>query len=179
MIHDAILEHLQGVLKAALIDNIAEDDPSRAGVVVLGPLQGDPMDPDVARISVTLHENDPQDMESSAWDDQVADFEDGGIEIGGAVTTERRFTARARCLFENSGEDLQTARRIASTVRSRIEKALLSTTFGGVADDDEYVSRGILSRQLYGRMFQAGGPPDAYDFHINIRFEVLTTKTGV
>ena len=45
-----------------------------------------------------------------------------------------------------------------------------------VASADEYVSRGVLSENIRAQVVQAGGPPDAYDFHIKIRFEVLTTE---
>ena len=144
----------------------------------IGPLQGDP-DPDVARISVELYFNDPDQTITGSglgnnpdpWDDQVED-----IECGAAITWKRRFTLKARCLFEGTGEDLMTAHQIASDVRSRIEKTLLLIKWD-VASADEYVSRGVLSENIRGQVVQAGGPPDAYDFHIKIRFEVLTTES--
>ena len=94
-----------------------------AGVVMAGPLQGNP-DPDVARISVTVHENDPDQMTGAAparmWQDEPLSVEIGS---GRAITTwSRKFTVKARCLLEGTREDLDTARQIASTVRSRIEK---------------------------------------------------------
>ena len=177
-IHEGILERLRASLQAALIDNIPADDPARAGVVILGPLQGDPMDPDVARISIELYENDPDGFDEDPWSDEVEDEEYGGIEIGGALTQARRFTLKARCLLENTRETLSEARAIASTVRDRLERALLKTSFKDVTAEKEYVSRGVLSQNLKSRMLQNGGP-DAYDFQILIKFEVLTTRTGI
>ena len=177
-IHNLIMLKVRDELEAAMITAIPEDDPTRAGVVKIGALQGDP-DPDVARISLELHYNDPDQTISGSglgsnpgtWDDQVEE-----IECGAAITWSRRFTVKARCLFEGSGEDLMTAHQTASDVRSRIEKVLLLMRWD-VASADEYVSRGVLSENIRGQVVQAGGPPDAYDFHIKIRFEVLTTES--
>ena len=107
------------------------------------------------------------------WSDEVDD-----IEIGGAVTYVRRFTLKARCLLVNSREDLDAARNIASTVRERCERTILSLPFTGITSGNEYVSRGILAEDFAGEMLQAGGP-EAYDYHIKIRFSILTTLTGV
>ena len=178
-IHSLILNKVRDELEAALITAIPADDPTRAGVVKIGPLQGDP-DPDAARISVELYYNDPDQtitgsgMGSApeAWDDQVDE-----IECGAAVTWKRRFTIKARCLLESTGEDLAASHQIAAEVRSRIERALLLMKWN-VSTTDEYVSRGVLSESIRGQVVQAGGPPDAYDFHIKIRFEVLTTESA-
>lgn len=173
MIHEEIMNLVQSTLQDALIDSIPEDDPARAGVIVLGPLQGNP-DPDEARISVSVYENDPDRSSifklSDDWLDEV--FE---IECGGAITWYRRFTIISRCLLETSREDLVEARHIASTVRSRIEKAILRMPVSGIGNELEYVSRGPLSENIKGEMIQSGGPPDSYDFHIKVRFELLTT----
>ena len=177
-IHQLILDEVQSKLEAALITAIPEGDATRAGVVKIGDLQGDP-DPDVARISVTLYYNDPDQTISGSglgnnpdpWDDTVEE-----IECGAAITWKRRFTAKIRCLFESTGEDLMAAHQIASDVRSRVEKTLLTIRWN-IASADEYVSRGVLSENIRGQVVQAGGPPDAYDFHIKIRFEVLTTES--
>ena len=123
-IHNLILNKVQSELEAALITAIPEGDPSRVGAVKIGDLQGDP-DPDVARISVTLYYNDPDQTISGSglgnnpdpWDDTVEE-----IECGAAITWKRRFTAKIRCLFESTGEDLMAAHQIASDVRSRTEK---------------------------------------------------------
>ncbi len=180
-IHDTILDKLQSELQVALIDSLAVDDPTRAGVVMQGPLQGNP-DPDVARISVTLFENDPDKLVGGGlgtemgegWDDLIVESE-----VGGFLTWARRFTIKARCLLANTQEDLTAARHIASTLRSRIEKTLMTMRFSGVrADDGEYVSFGVDPENIHGNTVQSGGPPDSYDFHIKIRFEVFTTTTG-
>jgi hypothetical protein len=156
-------------INGVLIPGNTPDD-AVAGAVKQGPLQGSP-DPDIARISVELYENDPE----GGWDDTVM-----MIEIGGCITWRRRFTIQARCLLEGSREDLANAKRIGSTVRSRIEKTLLGIRFGSVVTDDgEIVTRGVASDQIRGNTFLSGGPPDAYDIHIKIRFEILTQTLEV
>jgi hypothetical protein len=179
-IHGLLLNKIKDELTAALITNVDATDNAIAGVVKIGPLQGDP-DPDEARISIELYYNDPdQTIKTSGvakapddWADQVYD-----IEVGGAVTWRRRFTVKARCLFDRSQEGLTDALDITSTVRSRIEKCLLGIRFSGVSTTDEYVARGIIGDCFRSEVTQAGGPPDAYDFYIKIRIEVLTTQTA-
>jgi hypothetical protein len=177
-IHQVIIDKLTASLQADLIDSIPLDDVARAGVVVNGPLQGNP-DPDVARISITVHENDP-DAEnagsglSNLWEDEPVELEMGSGEI--MTTWSRKFSVKARCLLEGSREDLTQARQIASTVRSRIEKCLKQIDFAGVETSDEYVSMGIVSERRKGSTLQSGGPPDAYDFHIKIKFDIWTTE---
>ena len=167
-----ILEYTQAQLEAALITNISASDKSRAGVVKIGALQGEP-DPDVARISIEVHHNDPENIDGP-WRDFIEI-----VEIGGVVTWVRRFTVKIRCLLESTKETLDEARPIAAIVRDRAELALLKELFTGVATDDEYVSRGPMATSLKSDMLQGGGPPDSYDFHIKIYFDVYTTRTGV
>ena len=176
-IHDEILKTVKTALQYYMIDNVPEADTTRAGYIKLGDLQGDP-DPDVARISITLHENDPDGFikgvvtgMKDAWDDEIYD-----IEVGGRMTWKRRFTIKTRCLLENSKENLSEARTTASTVRTRLEHSLPKISFSSVSVDGEYVSRGIISSEIKGEMLQGGGPPTSYDYFIKIRFEVLTTK---
>jgi hypothetical protein len=166
-----IMLHTQSVLEDALINNVAEDD-NQAGVVKIGPLQGEP-DPDVARISVEVHHNDPENIDST-WRDVIEI-----VEIGGSVTWARRFTVKIRALLVNTKENQAESMEIASIVRDRAELALLKELFTGIATDDEYVSRGPMATSLKSDMLQGGGPPDSYDFHIKIYFDVYTTRTGV
>ena len=175
-----VLEHLRSEMQAVLIEEVPEDDEARAGFIKIGPVQGDPS-PDEARITVTIHENDPDRIINGGvtgmrdeWSNEI-----DTIEIGGAATTELRFTIKARCLFVKTREDEDTARRIASTVRSRIDRRLKKTSFNGVRTEDEYVARGILADDLRSEMMQAGGPPDAFDYIIKFHFSVLTTQTGL
>jgi len=177
-IHSEILNRIEQALQEVMIDDILEDDQTRAGVVIIGPLQGDP-DPVEARISVSIHENDPDHFYGLSattgidkeWFDLIYDEE-----IGGVKTYMRRFTVKARCLLESTGEDILDGREVTSTVRSRIEDTLQDMSFAGVSHNGERVTRGVSNIQ--GEMVQAGGPPASYDFHIKVRFDVLTT-TGV
>jgi len=177
-IHEVVLNFIRDELEKSLITNIDDTDPAKAGVVKLGPLQGEP-DPDAARISLEVYENDPDQeikgsglsiSRGSTWEDTIEE-----IEIGGCVTWRRMFTVKARCLLVNTQEELDEARSIASTVRSRIEKCILGMKFNGLGTEDEYVSRGPISETLRGSMTQLGGP-GAYDYQIKIRFEILTTQ---
>jgi hypothetical protein len=175
-IHYLVLEKIREELQTALIDNV-DDEDTRAGIVMVGPLQGDP-DPDEARIAVQIFENDPDafyGIEGSAldgaWNDEVHE-----VEIGQANTWIRRFSIKARCLLDLTGEDKDTARQTASTVRTRIEHLLPRINFGAISSDGEYVSRRIVSEEIKSEMIQGGGPPDAYDFSIKIRFSIKTTE---
>ena len=178
-IHNAILTHVKEAIESYLLNRLPDGHPLKPGVVKLGPLQGDPYDPDEARIAVTLHENDPDEKDSFEWCDTPAPDEYGGIEIGGAITWLRRCTLKAQFLFELSREDLETSRRIAGAIKNRLEDILLGISFFEVNVENEYVSRGILGTGIQSKMRQGGGPPDAYQFNLQIRFEVLTTRTGV
>jgi hypothetical protein len=177
MIHKVIMDKVEAVLRKRMVTDISSADLAIPGAIVQGPLQGNP-DPDVARISITINENDPDkitggDLGSNSFEgfeDQVVE-----VECGGSITWVRYFTIKARCLLEGSRENLVVARQIASTVRSRIERTLLGIDFTGITSDNEYISRGILSNEMHGEMLQSGGPPDAYDFHIRVIFSVLTT----
>lgn len=179
-IHDTVLDYVEQALQQSLIDDHGEADPAIAGIVQQGPVQGNPP-PDKARITVTIHENDPDVIYKAAetsnktrWDDEIVI-----IETGPVVTWARRFSVKARCLLAKSKEDVEQARSIASTLRSRIERTLLGLSFADViADDGEYVSRGIVSTSFSSEMIQAGGP-GSYDYHIKVRFDVLTTTQGV
>jgi hypothetical protein len=180
MIHKAIMDYVQTRLERDLVSSAGNSDPADdaiPGAIKAGPLQGDP-DPDEARISVELYENDPdQEIKGSGisqnnspfWRDEIEE-----IEIGGGITWRRRFTVKVRVLLEGSREDLENARRIASTVRSRVEKSIMRMRFAGVESDGEMVTLGPFSDDLQAEMLQAGGPPDAYDFFIKVRFQVLT-----
>ena len=184
MIHKAVMDYVKTRLERDLIERVLSsdgnpaDDDTAAGVVKLGPLQGDP-DPDVARISVEVYENDPdQEIKGSGisagdrlWKDEIEE-----VEIGGGITWKRRFTVKVRVLLESTREDLENARRVASTVRSRVEKSVMSMRFAGVESEGETVVMGPFSEDLISEMLQAGGPPDAYDFFIKLKFEVLTTQ---
>jgi hypothetical protein len=197
LINSLILDEVVKVLKVKLIDDFAPPpipepppdppepvviDPARASVVFKGPLQGDP-EPDAARISITVHENDPDNFFSGQvtqitgdWSDDVAEVECGGGS-GGAIWN-RRFTVKGRCLLVNTKEGLDDTREIASTVKSRIERALRTIDWSTVFEEDEkhvmseYVSRGVLGTR--SEALQGGGPPDSYDYFIKVRFDVQT-----
>jgi hypothetical protein len=172
------MDYVKDRLERDLVSSAGSGDDAIPGAIKLGPLQGDP-DPDVARISVELYENDPdQEIKGSGisagdriWKDEIEE-----IEIGGCITWRRRFTVKVRVLLESTREDLENARRVASTVRSRVEKSILGMRFANVASQGEFVTMGPLSDSLISEMLQAGGPPDAYDFFIKVKFEVLTTQ---
>lgn len=178
MIHDAILTAVKAQLTLDLITNIDPSDNAIPAVILEGPLQTDP-DPADARISITLHENDPDGVYkpsntnmTDAWVDEVAE-----IECGASITWYRRFTVKGRVLLANTQESLDETRQIASKIRDRIENSLLNMSFAGVVDagTGEYVGKSVLSPGLKGEMIQAGGP-EAYDYHLKVRFQVETTR---
>lgn len=177
-IHKSIMDYVASILTASLITNVSAGDTSKAGVVIQGPLQGEPMDPDEARISVSIFENDPDAAYGKAggysmdgeWLDEVVE-----TEIGGSVTWARRFTIKCFILLVDSGEVLARAQEIARIVRSRIESSLLSAQWN-VAYGNEAVVRSPIATSIKGEMAQGGGPPDAYTYYVKIRFDVLTQR---
>ena len=146
-------------------------------MVKLGDLQGDP-DPDVARISITLHENDPDGFISGMptglsenWSDQVDE-----VEIGGVTTWKRRFTIKARCLLDASprGAEQRPGYRLDCAHEDRARSAedqLLRDPRGWGVRLPPYPDG-----RHQGRDAAVGGPPDSYDYFIKVRFEVLTTN---
>lgn len=169
-IHQTVMDRLQEVLTVALITHVDSKDPTYCTVVKQGPLFDDPVDPDEARIYFEIYENDPSDIDQ--WNDRVVMIESSFV-----VTMARRFTVKGRMLLEDTREEILEARRIASIVKGRAETAILSERWTNiVADDGEYVSRGVLSRAFSSTLKQSGGPPDSYDFKVKIQFEVWTTK---
>lgn len=178
MIHKAAMDYVKARLERDLVSNVGNTDDAIPGAVKIGPLQGDP-DPDTARISIEIYPNDPdQEIKGSGisvtrepWEDTIYE-----VEIGGGITWKRRFTVKVRVLLEETREGLDSANRIASTIRSRVEKSIMQMRFLGVSDGDEIVTMGPFAETLKGEMVQAGGPPDAYDFFIKVRFEILTTQ---
>jgi len=181
VINELIIDKVIEVLQEKLIDDINPQDETRAGIVMKGQLQGDP-DPDIARISVTVHENDPDAFYSGmvtamhhnqGWDDSVAEIYCAGS--GSETVWNRRFVVKARCLLIQTQEDHETARTVASTIRARIERALLGIDWAGVSEENEYVSRGAVAETMKSEALQSGGPPDSYDYFIKVRFDVQTT----
>jgi len=179
-IHGAILTKILDGLTAGMITNLLDTDPTRAGVVMIGPLQGEPA-PDAARISISIFTNDPDAILGNVPTGLSTDWEDKvyNIEVGRAITNWRRFTVKVRCLFSGSREDQATSLGYADAVRDRLEALLVAMSFNGVTSGTEYVSRPIIEEDIKSEMLQAGGPPDQYDYLIKIRFSVLTTRTGV
>ena len=177
-IHQAIIDHTVTLLQKTMIDDLLSTDSTRAGVVKKGDLQGEP-DPDVARISVTIHENDPDSIigggissMSDSWKDEVIE-----VEVGGGRTWSRKFTVKIRCLLDRTRESLSIAQSIASTVKERLEEAILSDPFSNIVDGGQYVARGPFADTFQSEMIQSGGPPDSYDYFIKVRFDVWTSNT--
>lgn len=169
-----IMFFLEDTLQEALIDEIPVEDTARAGIITLGQLQDDP---EAYRISVEIYENDPDSVfkgnvsgTKQEWADEVVE-----VEIGGnAATWARRFCVKARCLLTSTAESLPEARTVASTVKARIERALLRAEWSGIEDDSEYVSMPVIRESMKSEMLQSGGP-EAYDFMIKVRFDIRTT----
>ncbi len=176
-IHSEILDALDAHFTQKMITDIAEDDPTRAGVVKQGHLQGDPSK---ARISVEIHLNDPDVILdgvpsgfSENWHDKVHE-----VEIPKTITYNRRFALKVRCLLANTQENLAEAQEISSTVRQRAEEAILSASMSGVASGNEYACTHVVAETMDGEVIQSGGPPDAYDFIFKVRFEIRTTNNS-
>lgn len=167
MITDTILQHLHNALEKALITDIPAGDPTRAGAVKIGALQGEP-DVDEARISVEIYANDPD--RPGEWEDEIIEFE-----IPRTAYWARRFAVSLRCLLVDTGEPLNEASRIASTLKARIEETLLLLDWTGVVSGTERAI-GVLEGQIYSLTAQSGGPGE-YDWSGKFLFEVQTRNT--
>lgn len=172
-----ILERVRAHLQTKLIDEVDPEDPARPGYIGIGQMQGEPMDPDEARISITLHENDLDDFEEQdprgiEW--YSHDETDWDQEIGGdAWTMIRRFSVKIRSLFDSTQESRDDARRYTSSVLTKIQQQLRKVDYAGISVDGEYVS--LPYYRIESEMGQFGGP-DAYDFYSKVRFSLKTTQ---
>lgn len=161
----AILKQLETSLTDALITSIPENDPTRAGAVKIGPLQGDP-DVDAARISVEIYANDPTG--TNDWEDEIVEWE-----MPRTAIWARRFTILWRALLVDTGEDLDEAARIASTIKSRIEFCINRINWSGLEEDGETVI-GCADDML--SVYTQGGGPDEYDYSGYINFDIETRQ---
>lgn len=141
-------------LEHYLMDEVDEDDASRASIVKIGQLQ---LDPSRMKISVEVHENDPDDevhwQHNVIEENSAADNLKPRATIGGT----RAYWNRRFCLLVNiymRGIDREEAGEIKGLVMARIEQMLLDhPQLDGIKDDrgevalNCYIKRenGILS----------------------------------
>jgi hypothetical protein len=152
-------------------DMMEVDDDAEVGVVMQGPLFDDP-DYESARISIELFENDPDDFDTWEWaDEPVSDL----LEIGQGMTWRRRFKIVTRVLLVSTMENRVAARKIASAVKARLEASLMKVDFGDLMVGGERVTGRVFNENIRSKLLQAGGP-DNWDFELQTRFEVKTTK---
>ena len=161
---EAIKTALQTHLENALITAIPEDDPARADVVKIGPLQGDPEIED-APLSVEIYQNDPEDLEE--WWDEIIEWE-----MPRTAIWSRKFSIQWRALLTELGEPLAEAVAIVSTLKSRLEIALNTMCWTDIEADGEFID-GCSLEEMESRIDQGGGPNE-YDYSGKIRFAVLT-----
>jgi hypothetical protein len=152
-------------LTEVMITNVDESDPTRAGAVKVGPLQGEP-DVDVARISVEIYHNDPENPEE--WVDEIVEWEMPRNPIWA-----RRFTILWRALLVDTREELAEALDIASTLKARIEGTLFDMSWVVTADDESVV--GPMLDDMTSEMIQGGGPGE-HDWSGKVMFDVLTMR---
>lgn len=160
----------QKALQAALIDRVGANDPLRAGIVKIGALQGEP-EPDVARISVTVHPNDPDNLDD--WLDEIIE-----VEMPNSAYWERRFTVKYQLLLEVTGEALLPALTLSSDLKERIEHTILGVSYAALNLPTERVVRGAMSTDSDSHFLQGGGPPDSYNMNGKYRFSVVTLTSA-
>lgn len=169
MITNSLLHVFKAQLQKVCIDDVPLSDTSRAGVVKIGPLQGEP-EPDVARISITVHPNDP-DRPTKMLDKVIE------VNIPCSQIWNRYFTIKYRILLEPTHENLEQALTIASTVKARVEHAISSATYGSIRTSTESVQRGCQDVSSRHSLLQGGGPPDSFDFQGKFMFTIMTETT--
>ena len=173
-----------------IIDNLILDltdefedvpDDEIAGVIRGGRLQDNP---EKARISLTVHVGDP-DKPSNWYDvffarrDRVLDthyFEAHASEIGGGQTWWRRGAVKWEFFGTRSKESRTEARRIAGTIRARIERAI-NTSVRVPACSDDFDETAVLIMATESSAVEGGGPPNQFIWRGKVLWQALTSKS--
>lgn len=159
-----MLNLIHDTLEQELITNISVDDPARADIVKIGPLQGEPELED-APISIEVYHSDPQNPEE--WVDEIIEYE-----MPNTAIWKRKFTVLVRALLVESGASLSESLDIISDVMYRAESAIRHIDWGSVSTEIEY-PMGCPADEIQSETEQGGGPGE-YDWSGKIRFSVLT-----
>jgi len=174
-----ILDRFRDNLKVALIDNVPEDDPTRASIVKIGRFQDDPTR---YPISIAISPGDPEDP---AYKDGIVTldamqnigFEIYPREIGGGEYWWRRGVLQVQCHFVLSRYPEETALEYAYQVMGRILDSLASTYLADLTD--EWGEHAVIPFIFANTFFESGGPPADYIWRGKVLWSTLTYRKGI
>lgn len=161
-------------LTERLQDDVAVDDPTRAGLVRPGLLQDDPTR---FHVSVLTFPNDP-DSDNSWKHEIVVDNANGQqynpppYELGGGEMWYRRFTTSLE-LFYRTSVKREQARELSNVILSRAELAIAQFPVANEVDD--FGELALQVRVMSSLIDQGGGDGQAI-WHGKIWWQVLTGK---
>jgi hypothetical protein len=168
---DMIIDQTVQKLKVALIDNVPESDPTRAGLVRGGLLQQNPA---AAGVNVLVYENDPENNSEWLHSTTHYDMANGtknppAYELGNGFMWWRRFTIEMT-MFWDRGIDRQVARSQANVVLGRIEKTIRTMKFNAI---DSFGEIALQPYVMKDRITDAGGKTQFIHYG-KIWWQVLT-----
>lgn len=183
MIKTLILNRFYDTLNKALIEDIPNDDPTRASLVKVGRFQDDPTR---YPISISIAPGDPEDPN---YRDGIVTLNDGqqsshnigfyvnAREIGGGEYWYRRGILQVICHFVLNRYPELTALDYAHTVLGRITYALEATEVSDLRD--EFGEQAILPFVYGNTFFESGGPPADYIWRGKVLWTVLTYRSSL
>jgi hypothetical protein len=178
-IHDLCGAYLVDLIKAYAVTEIVGLPAAQDFLpteVRQGTLQDDP---EQKRIYILVSPGDPADTsESPAWKDTIAREEDGWVttsyEIGGGERWWRRFTITIGLFFTQTRESRDEARRIATWVMGRVQKAVQDHQAVDLTDDFGEHAYLLLADMALSQ--ERGGPPDEFIWKERIHVRFLAEK---
>src|SRR5258706_1968766 len=171
-----ILKYLDDILLNTLQSEISQSDPTRAGLVRVGPLQDDPTR---LRVNILTYNKEREDPEG--W--QHIDIQEGSpthtkvdpstSEIGGGELWYRRFTVELEIFFPPSIPDREESLRLATIILARAERTIQVSSAALGPDDFGQIC--LLARVMKSNLTAAGGPGTEI-YHVKLWVQALTEK---
>lgn len=169
-----ILRTMKWSLNTQLFDEVAEESPTRTGIVKMGILQDNPAD---AVVSIAVNSGDYEDakyIDAHVDHPDVQEYRIRNLpmgEVGGGKYWWRRFSIRVEVFFVRQNYDEETSINYAYEFYGRLLNAIENTQVGPQVDSFGERANGkpFLESTTF---FQAGGKKKAI-FHGKVYFRVL------
>jgi hypothetical protein len=177
MIVPMICEELRSYLEVALVQNIPEDNPTRAVLVKVGKFQENPLD---VNVSIAISPGDFEDPEYV--DGRVDNPKFDGLkianlmvsEIGGGEYWWRRGSIRVQCFFVRQRYDEDVAMRYAYDFLGRLQKKTAEAPLGLLVDD--YGERAKPPVYVESHSFFESGGKGKFIWRGKLLWRVLTWR---
>jgi hypothetical protein len=171
-----ILEAIRAALQKSMIDDIAVDDLTRAGLVKVGRFQDNPTTTGIF-ISIQGGDlDDPNYRDGIITLDEMDNiqFRMPAREIGGGEMWWRRGTIRFGCYYIKEKLSEEDAADAAYTVYQRIQDTVNGVYIKASSGDE-------TAQQIFlygGTMFESGGPPSSYIWRGKVLWQCLTERNS-